>query len=1267
MATIIIGGVEQEIKEFEQTREYIDLISITKTIATDAVNTYTEHFSNIDPSQKVQIKWATGLPATTVSATVSFMQEGDKYRAVAKVGGSIMGGIASTTITSALIAFAAGLGTTLGAPVIMGVGVVGGVVLSTAGGEAFANIYDAVKEWFDINDSEDQFTIGDDKNIVINTPFNLSTEEKTQLLQEISKHNEIQTINLNNQTYILSQLSNSQIKDLFSHISETSFLLSDILIRQGEILELGNGKTYEVKLGDTLSQIAQANGLSTKDLVGLNTWLIDDDRIKFLDDKAMVLLGDDLDDLPPILELLGIPLNEDFRSPLVLDLNNDGITSLNLNQSSVYFDLDNNNFKEQTAWISQQDGLLVYDKNNNGIIDNGNELFGNNTILNDGTLAKDGFNALSEFDTNQDEIISNLDDKFDELKVWIDENQDGISQSNELKSLNELGIQSINLNANELNLIDFNSGNKISHSSSFVINGNEQKIDDVWFMVNSNQTAYDNQSLDFSELNLKGSGNVKNLQDATSENEKLNEFVHLIQDKNYTKFSELLKDSKELLYIWSGADSIDPNITRGVQNILSHNQSNPQIIKEHRIYAYEKDTFLAEAFMGKKIIMTVDGKETNEIIGIQASNAINNYIDKFTNLVAFNILAQKLYKDEIVFNQGWVSSAWAILKINNEFTSNDNEKIKNATNLLSALIYTKGLNVLNTINQIYLKNDFIKQILNNNDIFYDFNDNGSIYGSTSQSVILSDKGGNFTAPNDKIIYGGAGDDKIYGTNKDDIIYGGNGDDYIVGANGNDELHGGYGNDTLIADWSKNSDGYGHDILYGDEGDDILIGSARNSSYYYSYGDGDDVIKDGGGDKDALIFENINSNQVKFSQKDKFDLFIQIYDENNNPSGSVLIKNYFSYGEIEIIEFSDISLNQNQIMRLIDNCDDNIIHGLFNSNNIFYGNKGNDTLYGYRGDDTYIFNLGDGNDTIIDYDYYSKNDTIKFGSGISKDDLIVSRVNDYGTNKMTSPDSLKHLLIKFKNSPNDSILIKYAFENNQTSNRGVIENFIFVNGDKLSFQNIKNLCLKNNDEAITGFYDQENEIVANQKDNMIYCCGNSGNTVFAGDGDDTINGSGVADTIYGENGDDKIFAYQGNDTLIGGKGNDNLCGHLGDDIYIFNKGDGLDTISEFEGNDTIKFGSNLSADDIKFSQISNDLLIKYGSNDQITIKNYFLGRTRSGDYIVENFSLEDGSILTSDQINKIIQDFYALNTQNNSEFDGFSFSEIQNQSNLQIYG
>lgn len=77
-------------------------------------------------------------------------------------------------------------------------------------------------------------------------------------------------------------------------------------------------------------------------------------------------------------------LEEDFCSPLVLDLNGNGTSSTRLNESSVYFDMDGDGFKERTAWVESGDGLLVLDKNANGTIDNGTELFGNFTQLADG-------------------------------------------------------------------------------------------------------------------------------------------------------------------------------------------------------------------------------------------------------------------------------------------------------------------------------------------------------------------------------------------------------------------------------------------------------------------------------------------------------------------------------------------------------------------------------------------------------------------------------------------------------------------------------------------------------------------------------------------------------------------------------------------------------------------------------------------------------------------------------------------------------------------
>lgn len=76
------------------------------------------------------------------------------------------------------------------------------------------------------------------------------------------------------------------------------------------------------------------------------------------------------------------PQNAPVRyDPIIIDLNKDGTTTSKLN-GAVNFDMDNNGFKEATGWISKDDAFLAYDRNGNGIIDNGNELFGNHMVSN---------------------------------------------------------------------------------------------------------------------------------------------------------------------------------------------------------------------------------------------------------------------------------------------------------------------------------------------------------------------------------------------------------------------------------------------------------------------------------------------------------------------------------------------------------------------------------------------------------------------------------------------------------------------------------------------------------------------------------------------------------------------------------------------------------------------------------------------------------------------------------------------------------------------
>ena len=129
---------------------------------------------------------------------------------------------------------------------------------------------------------------------------------------------------------------------------------------------------------------------------------------------------------------------------LALDLDGDGIETRGTD-GKIVFDHNNDGVKTGTGWVRSDDGLLVLDRNSNGTIDNGGELFGVDTVKADGTKASDGFDALSDLDSNNDDIFNSSDTRFADVRVWRDLNQDGISQSNELSTLAANNIRSISL------------------------------------------------------------------------------------------------------------------------------------------------------------------------------------------------------------------------------------------------------------------------------------------------------------------------------------------------------------------------------------------------------------------------------------------------------------------------------------------------------------------------------------------------------------------------------------------------------------------------------------------------------------------------------------------------------------------------------------------------------------------------------------------------------------------------------------------------------
>jgi len=376
---------------------------------------------------------------------------------------------------------------------------------------------------------------------------------------------------------------------------------------------------------------------------------------------------------------------------------------------------------------------------------------------------------------------------------------------------------------------------------------------------------------------------------------------------------------------------------------------------------------------------------------------------------------------------------------------------------------------------------------------------------------------------DDSLSGGEGADTLLGGEGKDTISGGAGDDVATGGAGDDQLAGHAGDDGLLGDDGDDrlAGGAGADVLIGGAGHDVLNGDADNDRI--QGGIGNDVAS--GGEGNDVLFGEDGSDVLSGDAGD---------DELQGNAGD---------DRLEGGSGSDLLLGQEG--------DDTLLGG--DGDDVLRGGLGRDVLIGGAGRDTYVFNIGDGVETIQDTsssDNPAEASILVLGEGIAAADIKFR---------------LGSLMVDLGNG--DAVHFE-GFNRDAPASTPVLDFIEFADGSRMTYFDV---LLRGFD--LSGGMDHDvidGTAVADRIE------GHAGNDVLRGGaGDDVIHGGEGTDAVDGEDGSDvldggedrdRLAGGAGDDSVSGGAGDDELDGGLGDDVL--DGGVGADIVAGGDGNDVV---------------------------------------------------------------------------------------------------
>ena len=873
--------------------------------------------------------------------------------------------------------------------------------------------------------------------------------------------------------------------------------------------------------------------------------------------------------------------------PIVIDMDNDGVELVEMDESSVFFDMDDDGYRERTGWVGADDALLCIDLGGDGVIDQAKEI-AFKLWAEEAETDLEGLKLI--FDSNSDGVFDSQDGRYDEFYLWQDSNLDGVTDSGELTSLADAGLLSINVDVDPMGtdlqvwedkdgdgikdedeltgdgdtLIEDRDGNVVLRDTNITWNGDHYgRAYDTTFKFSAAGMKWDDIeggyliNAEDQDIQLK----VTDIEDTTGVVLDMSEAGF---DVAYSNIGDDHIFTTDRLGIVVDGDDGDDTLEGGDGTDWLKGGAGSDVIRGGK----GSDVLFIDA---EDLLENIDGGEGDDVAWISTEQGMS------IDLHAHNLEA--VYGN--AGNDVLTTSGETSIQIHGG--AGDDELRGGAGD--DVLMGGEG-------------NDTLIAGDGDDSLFIDSQDNLENVdgGAGDDALFVYDEGSvdiDLASLNVEKAKGNKGDDKFYTTGEGGItVHGGAGNDTIHGNKGEDALLGGIGNDVI---YGKDGD----DRLDGGAGSDTLSGGRGNDLYVFGHGYGNTVVdnRDKVEDERDMVWltQDVSLDDLDF-EMDGHDLVMNLRD---NSDDQLVIKDWFKGAENRVNAFllSDMGndnpqgvfvLDQNDNTITLDGEEDWRIFSLGGDDDIT-GHQGDDSLFGGNGLDTIRGEGGDdyllgedGADEISggagrDYlDGGSQNDVLNGGDG---DDYLIGGSGADTLNGGCENDTALYL------GSSEGVAVDLS------TGAGTAGD---AKGDSLD--SIENLVGSSHGDTLTG-NDEDNLLDGRKGDDSlsggagddVLIGGAGADVLIGGDGVDAVAysssregvnvdltaGTGLGGDAEGDtlSGIEEVVATEQNDTLRGDEQDNMLFASYGDDEFVATAGN--DTMYGGAGDDKVTYSGNRS--------------------------------------------------------------------------------------------